>query len=65
MLLNETDEVLNKNIVNNREISKENIFLYINDNSIDDNNNDDNNNKEVFHINSASLLKNKINKESN
>lgn len=69
LLLNETDEVLNKNIVNNREISKENIFLYINDNSINDNNNDDNisssNNKEIFHINSASLLKNKINKKIN
>ena len=63
LLLNETDEVLNKNIVNNREISKENIFLYINDNSINDNNNDDGNNKEIYHINSASLLKNKINKK--
>ena len=63
LLLNETDEVLNKNIENNREISKENIFLYINDNSINDNNNDDSNNKEIFHINSASLLKNKINKK--
>ena len=61
LLLNETDEVLNKNIVNNREISKENIFLYIYDNSINENNDDDN--KEIFHINSASLLKNKINKK--
>lgn len=70
LLLNETDEVLNKNIVNNREISKENIFLYINDNSINDNNNNDDsisnsNNKEIYHINSASLLKNKINKKIN
>ena len=66
LLLNE-DEVLNKNIVNNREISKENIFLYINDNSINDNNNnnDNCNNKEIFHINSATLLKNKINKKIN
>jgi hypothetical protein len=63
LLLNETDEVLNKNIVNNREISKENIFLYINDNSSNDNNNDDINNKEIIHINSASLLKNKLNKK--
>lgn len=67
LLLNETDEVLNKNIVNNKENSKENIFLYINDNSINNNNNEDynsnSNNKEIFHINSASLLKNKINKK--